>query len=95
MAHGEGETKRSLSARHLEMIAIGGTIGTGLFLGSGGALASAGPGGALFAYSIVGFFVFFVVCSLGEMAAYIPVSGSFNEYAARFVDQSLGFTMVI
>ena len=87
------ETKRSLSARHLEMIAIGGTIGTGLFIGAGSVLATSGPGGALFAYSIVGFFVYFVVSSLGEMAAYIPVSGSFNDYASRFIDKSLGFTM--
>ena len=90
---GMAETQRRLSARHLEMIAIGGAVGTGLFIGSGSALAAAGPGGALFAYALVGVFVYFVVASLGEMAAYIPVSGSFNEYAARFIDKSLGFTL--
>ena len=89
----EVHTKRNLKARHLEMIAIGGTIGTGLFVGSGVALNSAGPAGTLAAYSITGVFVYFIVCSLGEMAALLPVSGSFNEYASRFVDPSLGFTM--
>ena len=75
------------------MIAIGGVIGTGLFVGSGIALNNAGPAGVLTAYAIVGVFVYFIVCSLGEMAALLPVSGSFNEYASRFVDPSLGFAL--
>ena len=86
-------THRDLEASHLEMIALGGTIGTGLFLGSGHVLKTAGPGGALAAFSLVGAFVYCVVTSLGEMAALIPVSGSFNEYATRFIDPALGFTM--
>lgn len=87
-----GGTKRHLQGRHLQMIAIGGTIGTGLFLKSGSVIIEAGPLGALFAYLIAGLAVFCVVMSLGEMATLFPVSGSFNEYAERFVDSSLGFT---
>lgn len=84
---------RKLKSRHLQMIAIGGTIGTGLFIGSGGALAKSGPAGALIAYIFVGTLVFSVMQSLGEMATYIPVSGAFTAYASRFVDPSLGFAM--
>ncbi|RKO92466.1 amino acid permease/ SLC12A domain-containing protein, partial [Blyttiomyces helicus] len=85
-------TRRRLKARHLQMIAIGGTIGTGLFLSSGMSIAKAGPAGALLAYIIAGIMVFFVVSSLGEMATFMPISGSFNAYATRFVDPALGFT---
>ncbi len=94
--HGEVQTvqlKRKLKSRHLQMIAIGGTIGTGLFIGSGGALASSGPAGALIAYAFVGTLVYSVMVALGEMATFIPVSGAFTTFAARFVDPSLGFAM--
>ncbi|KAG9235321.1 putative arginine permease [Amylocarpus encephaloides] len=87
------ELKRKLKSRHLQMIAIGGTIGTGLFIGSGGAIAKAGPAGALIAYIFVGTIVYSVMQSLGEMATYIPISGAFTSYASRFVDPSLGFAM--
>jgi lysine-specific permease len=85
--------KRELKARHLTMIALGGSIGTGLFLASGGAIHSAGPGGAILAYIIIGLMVYFLMQSLGEMASYIPVSGSFNTYASRFVDPAFGFAL--
>jgi yeast amino acid transporter len=94
---GVGQTvqlQRRLQSRHLQMIAIGGTIGTGLFIGSGGALANAGPAGALIAYAFVGTLVYSVMVALGEMATYIPISGAFTAYASRFVDPSLGFAMV-
>ncbi|KIL37111.1 gamma-aminobutyrate permease [Cohnella kolymensis] len=84
---------RGLKARHMTMIAIGGSIGTGLFLASGGAISSAGPGGALLAYAAIGFMVYFLMTSLGEMAAYMPVTGSFSTYAARFVDPAFGFAL--
>ncbi|RFU32755.1 hypothetical protein B7463_g3572, partial [Scytalidium lignicola] len=85
--------KRKLKSRHLQMIAIGGTIGTGLFIGSGGAIAKSGPAGALIGYIFVGSIVYSVMISLGEMATYIPISGAFSSYATRFVDPSLGFAM--
>lgn len=85
--------KRTLNQRQISMIAIGGSIGTGLFLASGSVIHSAGPGGALLAYGIMGIMVYFLMTSLGEMAAFMPTSGSFYTYAARFVDPALGFAL--
>ncbi|GIP40113.1 lysine-specific permease [Paenibacillus sp. J31TS4] len=87
------QLNRGLKARHMTMISLGGSIGTGLFLASGGAIHTAGPGGALFAYAVIGLMVYFLVTSLGEMATYMPVSGTFSTYATRFVDPSLGFAL--
>ncbi|ETI68195.1 amino acid permease [Neobacillus vireti] len=87
------ELKRSLKSRHLTMISLGGTIGTGLFLASGGAIHEAGPGGALLSYFIIGIMVYFLMTSLAEMGAYMPVAGSFSTYATKFVDPSLGFAL--
>jgi len=83
--------QRAIGPRQLSMIAIGGAIGTGLFLASGGAIAQAGPGGALLAYAVMGLAVFCMMQSLGEMATQLPIPGSFEAYAERFVDPSLGF----
>nr|WP_261390854.1 amino acid permease [Listeria monocytogenes] len=77
----------------MSMIAIGGSIGTGLFLASGNAIHTAGPGGALVAYVAIGIMVYFLMTSLGEMATYMPVSGSFSTYASRFVDPAFGFAL--
>ncbi|OKL50390.1 gamma-aminobutyrate permease [Boudabousia marimammalium] len=85
--------ERGLRARHLMMIAIGGAIGTGLFVASGATISQAGPGGALLAYTVIGAMVFLLMQSLGEMAAYIPVAGSFQTYASRFVSPSFGFAI--
>jgi lysine-specific permease len=82
---------RGIGARQLSMIAIGGAIGTGLFFASGSAISQAGPGGALLAYAIMGFAVYCMMQSLGEMATQLPIPGSFEAYAERFVDPSLGF----
>ncbi|KAL2793333.1 amino acid permease/ SLC12A domain-containing protein [Aspergillus keveii] len=84
---------RGLSARQVQMIAIGGTIGTGLFLGTGKALATGGPASMLIAYAISGAIVFVTMLSLGEMAAFIPVAGSFCTFAGRFVDDAFGFAL--
>jgi len=88
-----GELVRGLKARHMTMIALGGSIGTGLFLASGSAIHAAGPLGALIAYAAIGLMVYFLMTSLGEMAAYMPVAGSFSTYAARFVDPAFGFAL--
>ena len=87
------ELKRGLKSRHITMISLGGTIGTGLFLASGSAVATAGPGGTLLAYALIGVMVYFLMTSLGEMAAFMPTSGSFSTYATRFVDPALGFAL--
>lgn len=89
----KSELHRSLQARHLNMIAIGGAIGTGLFLACGNAVSSAGPGGALVAFAVMGMLVYFMMQSLGEMATLIPSSGSFETYATRFLDPALGFAL--
>lgn len=85
--------ERTMSSRHLQFIAVGATIGTGLFLGIGSALAKAGPVSLLIAFIFMGSVVYSVMTSLGEMAAFIPVAGSFTAYATRFVDPTLGFSM--
>lgn len=88
-----GQLQRGLKARHLTMISLGGTIGTGLFLASGGAIHTAGPGGALVAYAAIGLMVYFLMTGLAEMAAFMPVTGSFRVYASRFIDPSFGFAI--
>ncbi|KAH8104113.1 general amino acid permease 1 [Cristinia sonorae] len=84
---------RRLKERHVQMIAIAGTIGTGLFLGSGKALAGGGPLGALVAYALVGSIAYSSLAALGEMTSHAPISGSFPHFAARWVDPSFGFAM--
>lgn len=81
---------RSLRSRHVQLIAIGGTIGVGLFLGSARALQNAGPG-LLFGYAIGGVVVFFIMRALGELLTYRPVAGSFASYADEFVGPFAGF----
>ena len=85
--------QRNLKTRHVTMIALGGCIGTGLFMTSGSTIAKAGPGGALVAYAAMGLMVYFLMTSLGELATHLPISGSFAAYNARYVDPALGFAM--
>jgi amino acid transporter len=87
------ELKRDLKARHITMIAIGGALGTGLIIGSGSALATAGPAAVLIAYIFVGLVVYMVMCALGEMATWIPLPDGFSGYSSRFVDPALGFAV--
>lgn len=84
---------RGLSARQVQMIAIAGTIGTGLFLGTGRSLAKGGPASMLICYCLVGFVVYITLLLLGEMATQYPVAGSFNAYATRFFSPSYGFAL--
>jgi lysine-specific permease len=84
---------RRLKPRHIAMIAIGGSIGSGIFIASGTALNISGPGSTLIAYSIIGLMVYFLMTSLGEMATLLPSTGSFCDYAGRFVDPAFGFAM--
>lgn len=91
--HPTNTLKKTLEARHLTMIAIGGSIGTGLFISSGTSIQMAGPGGALIAYISIGIMVYLLMMSLGEMATFLPHSGSFSAYASKFVDPALGFAL--
>lgn len=93
MSEQNNELKRSLKPRHLNMIALGGSIGTGIFLAMGDTIHTAGPGGALAAYGLIGIMVYFLITSLGEMATYMPISGSFSTYADKFIDPALGFAL--
>ncbi|KAM5354804.1 hypothetical protein ACJ41O_001450 [Fusarium nematophilum] len=92
---GQSDThlERGLHGRHLQFIAIGATIGTGLFLGTGSALATAGPVSLLIAFIFLGSVLYSVMTALGEMSAYIPVAGAFTTYATRFLDPTFGFAM--
>ncbi|CAO96326.1 amino acid permease [Erwinia tasmaniensis] len=85
--------RRELKARHLTMIAIGGSIGTGLFVASGATISQAGPGGALLSYALIGLMVYFLMTSLGELAAFMPVSGSFSTYGSKYVEEGFGFAL--
>lgn len=85
--------QRELSGRQVQMIAIAGTIGTGLFLGTGKSLAEGGPASMLICYSLIGFIVYVTLLLLGEMATQYPVAGSFNAYTTRFFSPSYGFAL--
>lgn len=87
------ELDKSMKTRHLHMIAIGGSIGAGFFVGSGGALSRGGPASVLIDFSIMGVMIFNVVYALGELAVMYPVSGGFYTYSTRFIDPSWGFAM--
>ncbi|TKV61595.1 amino acid permease [Nakamurella flava] len=82
---------KGLKARQIQMIAIGGAIGTGLFLGAGGRLAQAGPA-LVFIYAICGFFGFLVLRAMGELVLHRPSSGSFVSYAREFFGEKAAFT---
>jgi AAT family amino acid transporter/D-serine/D-alanine/glycine transporter len=85
-----GGLARNLRNRHIQLIAIGGTIGVGLFLGSAKAIHAAGPG-LLLAYLLGGVVIFFIMRALGELLTYRPVAGSFATYAEEFCGPFAGF----
>lgn len=85
--------QRHLKGRHLQMIAIGGSIGTGLFVGSGNALATGGPASLVLSFVLTGVMLYCTVHALGEMAVLFPVAGSFSAYSTRFLDPAWGFAM--
>jgi AAT family amino acid transporter/D-serine/D-alanine/glycine transporter len=90
MSQAEGTLSRNLQNRHIQLIAIGGTIGVGLFLGSARAIHNAGPG-LLLSYAVGGLAIFFIMRALGELLTYRPVAGSFATYADEFCGPFAGF----
>ncbi|KAL7940772.1 amino acid permease domain-containing protein [Trichoderma barbatum] len=84
---------RDLKGRHLQMIAIGGSVGTGLFVASGLALYQSGPASLLLAYIVTGAIQFCTMQSMGELVTTFPVAGSFSAFSSRFLDPSWGFAM--
>lgn len=93
LATANSPLSRSLKGRHLQMIAIGGSIGTGLFVGSGKALSVGGPASLLIAFSLIGIMLYCTVQALGELTVRFPVSGAFSTFSTRFVDPAWGFAM--
>ncbi|KAH7305535.1 amino acid permease [Stachybotrys elegans] len=87
---GHDGLKRDLKGRHINMIAIAGMIGTGLFLGSGQAIAVAGPAGALIAYILMGLATAGVAYTTGEITAFMPDTGGFIRHATKYVEPALG-----
>jgi yeast amino acid transporter len=87
------DLSRGLHQRHISLIAIAGAIGTGLFLGLGGAIQTAGPAGALLGYATIGLIVCAVQFALGEVTALLPVTGSFVRHAEFLVDPAMGFAI--
>ncbi|MDT5185771.1 MAG: L-asparagine permease [Mycobacterium sp.] len=81
---------KGLKPRQLQMIAIGGAIGTGLFMGAGGRLHTAGPG-LFIVYAVCGLFVFFILRALGELVLHRPSSGSFVSYAREFLGEKAAY----
>ena len=86
---------REMSARHIQMIALGGVIGTGLFLSSGYTIHQAGPLGTVIAYLIGALIVYAVMLCLGELSVAMPYTGAFHVYAKNLIGPATGFTVAI
>lgn len=89
----KNEFRKEMQTRHLVMLAIGGTIGTGLFLASGFTVSQAGPLGAVIAYTVGALMIYCVMCCLGELAVQMPETGSFSHYATKYIGPATGYTV--
>ncbi|CAH03100.1 histidine permease [Kluyveromyces lactis] len=89
----DSKLNKDLSIRHLLTLAVGGAIGTGLFVNSGDSLSTGGPASLVIAWTIISTCLFTIVNSLGELSATFPVVGGFNVYVTRFVEPSFGFAV--
>lgn len=87
----EEELHQGLNARHVQLIALGGAIGTGLFVGSGASLHQCGPLGLLLGYLLLSTVIYNVMNQLGEMVVFLPKNGAVCDLARRYVDESLAF----
>lgn len=92
VAEKHGTLRRAMTTRHLVMIAMGGVIGSGLFLSTGYTISQAGPLGAVISYVVGALVVYLVMACLGELAVAYPVSGAFHIYASRSINPATGFT---
>jgi amino acid transporter len=88
-----GYVSRGLKSRHIQFIALGGTIGTGLFLGIGKAFAHSGPLSVLLGYTFTGIAIWGMMQCLGEMATWLPLPGAIPQYCARYCDPAMGFAV--
>ena len=92
----EGEhLERKMEARHIQMISLGGVIGTGLFLSSGYTINQAGPVGTIIAYAVGAVLVYAVMLCLGELSVAMPYTGSFHVYARKLIGPATGFTVAL
>ncbi|TVY48771.1 putative amino-acid permease [Lachnellula occidentalis] len=87
----QGKLHRNLKGRHMQMIAIGGAIGAGLFVSSASAFTTGGPGSVLIGFLIIGFMIYLMMQALAELAVMYPINGAFTMYICRFIDPSWGF----
>ncbi|MFD0698756.1 amino acid permease [Paenibacillus sp. GCM10027628] len=87
------QLKRSMKSRHMLMISLGGAIGTGLFVSTGYLINQAGPGGVILSYLSGGLLMYLVMLCLSELAVIMPVTGSFQVYATKFIGPATGFTI--
>lgn len=85
--------KRTLNSLQISLIAIGGSIGSGLFIGSGSSFATGGPAGVVIGFGVIGIMIFCTMHAVGELATRFPVQGAFAQYSTRFLDKSWGFAM--
>lgn len=92
MSGEETKLERGLSARHVEMIALGGTIGTGLFLGAGRSISTAGPA-ILLVYIITGLFMFWMMRALGELLLTDPDKPTFVAFIEKYLGKRTGFVI--
>lgn len=90
---GEYDLQKALTSRHIQMIAIGGAIGSGLFIGSGASLALGGPANLILGFITMGVAIYFMMQALGELAVLYPVKGSLGVYATKFIHPAWGFAM--
>jgi arginine/ornithine permease len=88
---GKIQLTRALKSRHIFMLSLGGVIGTGLFMGSGVTINQGGPMGAILAYLVAGLLMYLVMVCLGELSVQMPVSGSFQAHATKFIGPATGF----
>lgn len=87
------DLKRRLSGRQIQMITIGGSIGTALFVSIGSGLVQGGPGSLLIAFIMYCFFLAAVNNCMAEMAVFMPVSGSFVRMGSKWIDEAFGFML--
>lgn len=89
----EGQFKRTMKARHLVMLSLGGVIGTGLFFNTGYIISTTGALGTLLAYLIGALVVYLVMLCLGELSVAMPETGAFHVYASRYLGPATGYTV--